>query len=74
MTSIDEITCYTDGSFCDNRSGAGAFSDTLKLEESYPLGTYTTVFQVEFWRVPTSVRKQDFKIRQFINFRTVKLP
>jgi hypothetical protein len=25
MTSSDEITCYTDGSFGDNRSGAGVF-------------------------------------------------
>jgi ribonuclease HI len=51
MTSSDEITCYTDGSFCDNRSGAGVFSDTLKLEESYSLGTYTTVFQAEVYAI-----------------------
>jgi hypothetical protein len=44
LVSSDEITCYTDGSFCDNRSGAGVFSDILILEESYSLGTYTTVF------------------------------
>jgi ribonuclease HI len=51
MTSSDEITCYTDGSFCDNRSGAGVSSDTLKLEESYSLGTYTTVFQAEVYAI-----------------------
>jgi ribonuclease HI len=51
MTSSDEITCYTDGSHCDNRSGAGVFSDTLKLEESYSLGTYTTVFQAEVYAI-----------------------
>jgi uncharacterized protein YbcV (DUF1398 family) len=38
----DEITCYTDGSYCDNRSGAGVFSETLNLKESYSLGTHTT--------------------------------
>jgi hypothetical protein len=51
MTSSDEITCYTDGSFCDNRSGAWSFTDTLKLEESYSLGTYTTVFQAEVYAI-----------------------
>jgi ribonuclease HI len=49
--SGDEITCYTDGSFCDNRSGAGVFSDTLKIEESYSLGAYTTVFQAEVYAI-----------------------
>jgi hypothetical protein len=43
-------TCYTDGSFCDNRSGAGVFSVTLKLEESFlsaHMYMYTTVFQAK---------------------------
>jgi hypothetical protein len=52
VTMSDEITCYRDGSYCDNRSGAGVFSDTIKPKESYSLGTHTTnttVFQAEVY-------------------------
>jgi ribonuclease HI len=47
----DDITCYTDGSYCGNRSGAGVFSNTLNLKESYSLGTHTTVFQAEVYAI-----------------------
>jgi hypothetical protein len=47
----DGITCYTDSSYCDNRSGAGVFSDTLNLKESYSLGKYTTVFRAEVYAI-----------------------
>ena len=50
-TLSNEITCYTDGSFCDNRSGAGVFSESLNLKESYSLGAYTTVFQAEVYAI-----------------------
>jgi hypothetical protein len=49
VSMSDEITSYTNGSYCDNRSGAGVFSDTLNLKESYSLGTHTTVFQTEVY-------------------------
>jgi ribonuclease HI len=51
VTMSDEITCYTDGSYSDNRSGVGVFSNTLNLKESYSLGTYTTVFQAEVYAI-----------------------
>jgi hypothetical protein len=51
FTMSDEITCYTVGSYCDNRSGAGVFSDTLNLKESNALGTHTTVFQAEVYAI-----------------------
>ena len=51
ITLSNEITCYTDGSFCDNRAGAGVFSETLNLKESYSLGAYTTVFQAEVFAI-----------------------
>jgi hypothetical protein len=35
VTMSDGITSY---SYCDNRSSAGVFSDTLNLKESYSLG------------------------------------
>jgi hypothetical protein len=63
---------YTYSYFCDHRSGAGVFSDILKLEESYSLGTYPTVyvslFQAEIYAILTCsdfrhIKKQDFKMR-----------
>jgi ribonuclease HI len=53
VTMSDKTTCYTDGSYCDNRSGAGVFSDTFNLKESYSLGTHTTVFQAEVYAILT---------------------
>jgi hypothetical protein len=47
----DGITCYTDGSYCDNRSGAEVFAVTSNLKESYSLGTHATVFQAEVYAI-----------------------
>jgi hypothetical protein len=43
----DGVIFYTDGSLCEGRVGAGVFSDTLDIRESYALGSLTTVFQTE---------------------------
>jgi hypothetical protein len=32
------VIFYTDGSICEGRAGAGVFSDTLDIRESYALG------------------------------------
>jgi hypothetical protein len=68
ITMSDGIPCYTDVSYYDNRSGAGGFSDTLNLKESYSIGTYTTVFQADVCAICQKV------MRQFTYSRTVKLP
>jgi ribonuclease HI len=45
------IVIYTDGSFCDGRAGAGVYSETLNIKESYALGAHATVFQTEVYAI-----------------------
>jgi hypothetical protein len=40
----DGVFFYTDGSLCEGSAGAGVFSDTLGIRESYALGSLATVF------------------------------
>jgi hypothetical protein len=35
----DGLIFYSDGSLCEGRVGAGVFSDTLDIRESYALGS-----------------------------------
>ena len=53
-------TCFTDGSKQDENpnnpnhpqwAGAGIYSETASLQESVPLGQYTTVFQAEVFAI-----------------------
>jgi hypothetical protein len=47
----DGVIFYTDGSLCESRAGAGVFSDTLDIRESYALGLLATVFQTEVYAI-----------------------
>jgi hypothetical protein len=47
----DGVIFYTDGSLCEDRAGAGVFSDTLDIWESYALGSLATVFQTEVYAI-----------------------
>jgi hypothetical protein len=47
----DGVIFYTDGSFFEGRAGAGVFSDTLDIRESYALGSLASVFQTEVYAV-----------------------
>ena len=47
MTPLDIIKVFTDGSFKDNKAGAGIFCEEPHLEEVLNLGKYPTVFQAE---------------------------
>jgi ribonuclease HI len=42
MLPSDGVIFYTDGSLCEGRAGAGVFSDTLDIKESYALGSLAT--------------------------------
>jgi hypothetical protein len=53
------IVIYTDGSFCDGRAGAGVYSETLNIKESFTLGAHATVFQTEVYAIRTFVTMQD---------------
>jgi hypothetical protein len=46
------VIFYTDGSLCEGRAGAGVFSNTLDIRESYALGSLATVFQTEIYVIP----------------------
>lgn len=52
----DSIVCYTDGSLLEGRAGAGVFSRELRLQESYSLGRYCTVFQAEIFAIMCGVQ------------------
>jgi hypothetical protein len=45
----DDVIFYTDGSLCEGSAGAGVFSDSLDIRESYALGSLATVFQTEVY-------------------------
>jgi hypothetical protein len=47
----DSVIFYTEGSLCEGRAGAGVFSDTLDIRESYALGSLATVFQTEVYAI-----------------------
>jgi hypothetical protein len=47
----DGMIFYTDGSLCDGGAGAGVFSDTLDMRESYALGLLPKVFQTEVYAI-----------------------
>jgi hypothetical protein len=47
----DGVIFYTDGSICEGRAGAGVFSDTLDIRESYELSSLATVFQTEVYAI-----------------------
>jgi hypothetical protein len=40
-----------DGSLCEGRAGAGMFSNTLDIRESYALDSLATVFQTEVYAI-----------------------
>jgi hypothetical protein len=40
----DGVISYTGDSLCEGRAGAGVFSNTLEIRESYALGSLATVF------------------------------
>ena len=53
------IQCYTDGSKMNDKVGAGVYivdNDTPTCEESYHLGTNSTVFQAETFAVGTAAK------------------
>jgi len=52
----DSIVCYTDGSLLEGRAGAGVFSRELRLQQSYSLGKYCTVFQAEIFAIMCGVQ------------------
>jgi hypothetical protein len=47
----DDVIFYTCGSICEGRAGAGVFSDTLDIRESYALGSLATGFQTAVYAV-----------------------
>jgi hypothetical protein len=49
----DGVIFYTDGSLYEGRAGAGVFSDTLDIMESYALISLATVFQTEVYAILT---------------------
>ena len=66
------IQCYTDGSKMNEKVGAGVYivdNDTPTWEESYHLGTNSTVFQAETFAVGTAakiLRESGTKTRKII--------
>jgi hypothetical protein len=50
----DGVTFNTDGSLYEGRAGAGVFSGSLDIRESYALGSVTTVFQTEIYSILAS--------------------
>jgi hypothetical protein len=47
----DGVFFYTDGLLCEDRKGAGVFSDILEIRESHALGSLVTVFQTELYAI-----------------------
>jgi hypothetical protein len=47
----DGVIFYTDGSLCEGRAGAGVFSDTLDIRESYALGSLAFCFFPSFYSI-----------------------
>ncbi|KAJ8926410.1 hypothetical protein NQ314_021196 [Rhamnusium bicolor] len=49
----DSLVCYTDGSRLATRSssGAGIYLEGKEVQESFALGSYTTVFQAEVYAI-----------------------
>jgi hypothetical protein len=45
------VIFYTDGTLCEGRAGAGVFSDTLDIRESYAFSSLATVFQKEVYDI-----------------------
>jgi hypothetical protein len=45
------VIFYRGGSLCEGRVGAGVFSDTLDIRESYTLGSLATIFQTEVYAI-----------------------
>jgi hypothetical protein len=48
---LDGVIFYTEGSLCEGKVGAGVFSGTLDIRESYALGSLATVFQTEVYAI-----------------------
>jgi hypothetical protein len=51
LIAPDGLVFFTNGSLCEDRAGAGVFSDILNVRESYALGSHTTVFQSEVYAI-----------------------
>jgi hypothetical protein len=47
----DGVIFYTDGSLCEGEAGAGVFSDTLDIRETYALGSLAMVFQTGVYAI-----------------------
>jgi ribonuclease HI len=45
------VIFYTEGSLCESRAGAGVFSDTLDIRESYAPRSLATVFETEVYAI-----------------------
>lgn len=55
-TISNNIIVFTDGSLLDGKAGAGVYSQELRLQQSYSLGTYCTVFQAEIFAIICGVQ------------------